>query len=69
MDGVVVAIGFSGHGFKMAASLGAVAADLIADGTTATDVSFLNPARFLPPGQDAHGSAARRRASAGSEPR
>jgi sarcosine oxidase len=50
MDGVVVATGFSGHGFKMASSLGAVAADLIADGTTATDVSFMNPARFLPPG-------------------
>jgi sarcosine oxidase len=42
-----VATGFSGHGFKMASSLGAVAADLIADGTTATDVSFMNPARFL----------------------
>jgi sarcosine oxidase len=51
MDGVVVATGFSGHGFKMASSLGAVAADLIAAGTTATDVSFLSPARFLPPGQ------------------
>jgi sarcosine oxidase len=50
MDGVVVACGFSGHGFKMASSLGAVAADLIADGTTATDVGFMNPARFLPPG-------------------
>ncbi|HEY1639448.1 MAG TPA: N-methyl-L-tryptophan oxidase [Streptosporangiaceae bacterium] len=52
MDGVIVATGFSGHGFKMAASLGAVAADLIASGTTATDISFLDPARFLPPGQE-----------------
>jgi sarcosine oxidase len=51
LDGVVVAVGFSGHGFKMATSLGAVAADLIADGTTATDVSFLDPGRFLPAGQ------------------
>jgi sarcosine oxidase len=50
MDGVVVAVGFSGHGFKMASSLGAVAADLIAEGSTATDVSFMNPARFLPEG-------------------
>ena len=50
MDGVVVAVGFSGHGFKMASSLGAVAADLIADGSTGTDISFLNPARFLPAG-------------------
>ena len=43
LDGVVVAVGFSGHGFKMSSSLGAVAADLIADGTTATDISFMNP--------------------------
>jgi sarcosine oxidase len=48
MDGVVVAVGFSGHGFKMASSFGAVAADLIAAGSSATDISFLAPARFLP---------------------
>ncbi|MET3370870.1 UNVERIFIED_CONTAM: glycine/D-amino acid oxidase-like deaminating enzyme [Jeotgalibacillus campisalis] len=47
MDGLVVAAGFSGHGFKMASALGAVAADLLLDGTTATDVGFMNPARFL----------------------
>jgi sarcosine oxidase len=52
MDGVVVAVGFSGHGFKMASSLGAVAADLVAEGTTATEISFLDPARFLPAGQN-----------------
>lgn len=46
MPGVVVAAGFSGHGFKMASSLGAVATELAVDGTTATDVSFLDPARF-----------------------
>jgi sarcosine oxidase len=50
MDGVIVAVGFSGHGFKMASSLGAVAADLIAEGTTTTDISFMDPARFLPDG-------------------
>jgi len=49
MDGVVVAVGFSGHGFKMASSLGAVAAELVAEGTTTTDVSFMDPARFLEP--------------------
>jgi sarcosine oxidase len=49
MEGVVVAAGFSGHGFKMASALGAIAADLLLDGTTATDVSFMNPARFLGP--------------------
>ncbi len=48
MDGVVIAAGFSGHGFKMASSLGAVAADLVCKGTTATDISFMDPARFLP---------------------
>jgi sarcosine oxidase len=50
MDGVIVAVGFSGHGFKMASSLGAVVADLIAEGTTTTDISFMDPARFLPAG-------------------
>jgi sarcosine oxidase len=49
MEGVVVAAGFSGHGFKMASALGDIAADLVLDGTTATDVSFMNPARFLGP--------------------
>lgn len=50
LDGVVVAVGFSGHGFKMSSSLGAVAADLIAEGATETDISFMSPGRFLPPG-------------------
>ena len=49
LDGVVVATGFSGHGFKMASSLGAAAADLIAEGTTMTDISFMDPGRFLAP--------------------
>jgi sarcosine oxidase len=49
MEGVVAAVGFSGHGFKMASALGAVAAELVLDGSTATDVSFMNPARFLGP--------------------
>jgi sarcosine oxidase len=36
----------------MTSSLGAVAVDLIADGTTATNIScFMNPARFVLPGQ------------------
>lgn len=47
VPGLVAAIGFSGHGFKMAPALGAVAADLIADGETPTPVGFMNPARFL----------------------
>jgi sarcosine oxidase len=51
MDGVIVAAGFSGHGFKMAPSLGAAAAELAWDGTTATDVSFMDPGRFLGQGR------------------
>ena len=47
MDGVVVAVGFSGHGFKMASSLGAVAADLISEGSTNTHVSFVAHAHFV----------------------
>ncbi|WP_077488423.1 N-methyl-L-tryptophan oxidase [Sinomonas mesophila] len=46
MEGVIAAAGFSGHGFKLASALGAIAADLLTDGTTATDVGFMNPARF-----------------------
>jgi sarcosine oxidase len=49
MEGVIVAAGFSGHGFKMASGLGAIAAELLLDGTTATDVRFMNPGRFLGP--------------------
>ncbi|MEA5454714.1 N-methyl-L-tryptophan oxidase [Sinomonas sp. JGH33] len=50
MEGVVAAAGFSGHGFKMASGLGAIAADLVVDGTTATDINFMDPARFLASG-------------------
>lgn len=49
MEGVVVAAGFSGHGYKMASALGAIAADLVLDGTTATDVGFMSPSRFGTP--------------------
>ncbi len=47
MEGVITAVGLSGHGFKMASGMGAVVADLAVDGVTATDVSFMNPTRFL----------------------
>ncbi len=42
------AVGFSGHGFKVASSLGAVAADLALTGSTKTVASFMCPSRFLP---------------------
>lgn len=48
MPGVISAVGFSGHGFKMASAFGAVAAELAIDGTTTTDVSFMSASRFLP---------------------
>jgi sarcosine oxidase len=51
MPGTVAAVGFSGHGFKMASALGAVAADLAVSGTSPTDVSFMSPSRFLDDGQ------------------
>ena len=47
MPGVIAAFGFSGHGFKMASALGAVAAELAVDGTSPTDVGYLDPTRFL----------------------
>jgi sarcosine oxidase len=46
--GVVLAGGFSGHGFKFASAIGDVVADLLADGTTDRDIRFLSPGRFAP---------------------
>ena len=43
--GVVVACGFSGHGFKLTPVLGEVLADLVVDGTTPYDLSLLDPLR------------------------
>jgi sarcosine oxidase len=42
---VVVACGFSGHGFKLTPVLGEVLADLVVDGRTAYDLSLLDPLR------------------------
>jgi sarcosine oxidase, subunit beta len=47
VDGVFVAAGFSGHGFKLAPAVGLSVADLVCGGqTTAFDLSLLNPERF-----------------------
>ncbi len=46
LSNVTVLTGFSGHGFKMAPVLGAVAADLAVDGTTKHDITHLSPVRF-----------------------
>jgi sarcosine oxidase len=43
---IVLAGGFSGHGFKFAAVIGEVLADLALEGGTSFDIAFLSPARF-----------------------
>jgi len=40
------AFGFSGHGFQMAPAVGAVLSELIARGSSETDISALSPRRF-----------------------
>jgi sarcosine oxidase len=42
---IVLAVGFSGHGFKFAPVVGEIAADLVTTGQTAHEVGFLSPAR------------------------
>jgi sarcosine oxidase len=44
---VVVACGFSGHGFKFASVIGEVLADLSVKGSTEFDIAFLSPHRFV----------------------
>ncbi|MCE9629942.1 MAG: N-methyl-L-tryptophan oxidase [Planctomycetia bacterium] len=46
---VVVAAGFSGHGFKFASVVGEVLADLALDGVTRHPIGFLAPSRFADP--------------------
>lgn len=43
---IVAAVGWSGHGFKLAPVLGEIAAELARDGEPSFDVSHLDPARF-----------------------
>jgi sarcosine oxidase len=43
---VVIAGGFSGHGFKFASVVGEVLADLALDGGTPRDIEFFSPTRF-----------------------
>ncbi|QWF82240.1 N-methyl-L-tryptophan oxidase [Amycolatopsis sp. CA-230715] len=43
---VVVACGFSGHGFKFTPVVGEVLADLVTEGGTAHPISLFDPARF-----------------------
>lgn len=43
---VLVACGFSGHGFKFTPVVGEVLADLVVDGSTSFDLSLFDPLRF-----------------------
>lgn len=43
---VVIATGFSGHGFKFASVVGEIMADLAIKGSTTLPISFLNSSRF-----------------------
>ena len=46
-ENVIVAAGFSGHGFKLAPAVGVTVAELVRDGRTSTyDVGLLDPGRF-----------------------
>jgi len=43
---IVIAGGFSGHGFKFASAIGDVVTELLVDGASRHDIRFLSPARF-----------------------
>lgn len=45
-DNVVVAAGFSGHGFKFASVVGEILADLAVDGSSRHEIEFMRLARF-----------------------
>jgi sarcosine oxidase len=47
LDGIIAAVGLSGHGFKMAPALGTSAAEFAVEGTSRIDVSFMDPNRHL----------------------
>jgi sarcosine oxidase len=48
---VVVAAGFSGHGFKFCSIVGEVVADLVLDGRTRHEIGLLRLSRFGPPAE------------------
>lgn len=48
-DGVILACGFSGHGYKFAPAIGEVLAQLALEGESRLQIGFLDPDRFLQP--------------------
>ncbi|WP_079528119.1 N-methyl-L-tryptophan oxidase [Halobacillus hunanensis] len=46
-ENVMIASGFSGHGFKMAPIIGRIAADLLEDGNTSYDIEHMDPKRYV----------------------
>ena len=44
---IIIAAGFSGHGFKFVPVIGEILAQLALDGETTLDIGFLSPTRFL----------------------
>lgn len=46
-DNVVIAAGFSGHGFKFASAIGEIMADLVIKGNTGLPIDFLRIRRFI----------------------
>ncbi|MBW3578180.1 MAG: N-methyl-L-tryptophan oxidase [Actinobacteria bacterium] len=47
VDGLIVAGGFSGHGFKFASAVGEILADLVVDGETGFDLDHFRPGRLI----------------------
>ena len=45
-DNVIVAAGFSGHGFKFCPVVGEIVADIVQDGATRHDIAIFHPDRF-----------------------
>jgi sarcosine oxidase len=43
---VVIAVGFSGHGFKFVPVVGEIVAELVVEGRTRHDIGFLAPERI-----------------------
>ncbi|SDI87057.1 N-methyl-L-tryptophan oxidase [Natribacillus halophilus] len=48
MSNVMIATGFSGHGFKLSPVIGKIISDICTDGKTDSDIHHLTPRRFNP---------------------